>query len=82
MTLIGNKAPPTVRDSNEVASTLNRRCKSHTRNGGLSGCLSSSLSLLVGFSIQDETMVVARSAPQGALYHADVNWELRREPEV
>ncbi len=35
-------------------------------------CLSSSLSLSVGFSIQDEPMDVARSAPQGAHYHADV----------
>ncbi len=36
-------------------------------------CLSSSLSLSVGFSIQDEAMDVARSAPQGAhYYHADV----------
>ncbi len=35
-------------------------------------CLSSSLSLSVGFSIQDEAMGVARSAPQGAHYHADV----------
>ncbi len=35
-------------------------------------CLSSSLSLPVGFSIQDEAMDVARSAPQGAHYHADV----------
>ncbi len=26
----------------------------------------------VGFSIQDEAMRVARSAPQGAHYHADV----------
>ncbi len=31
-----------------------------------------SLSLSVGFSIQDEAMDVARSAPQGANYHADV----------
>ncbi len=35
-------------------------------------CLSSSLSLSVGFSIQDEVVDVARSAPQGAHYHADV----------
>ncbi len=35
-------------------------------------CFSSSLSLLVGFSIQDEAMDVARSAPQGAHYHTDV----------
>ncbi len=36
------------------------------------GVLSRSLSLSVGFSIQDETVGVARSAPQGAHYHADV----------
>ncbi len=35
-------------------------------------CLSSSLSLSVGFSIQDEAVDVARSTPQGAHYHADV----------
>ncbi len=29
-------------------------------------------SLLVGFSIQDEAMNVARSVPQGVHYHADV----------
>ncbi len=41
---------------------------------------SCSPSLSVGFSIQDEAMNVARSAPQGAHYHADViNWDLRRE---
>ncbi len=31
-----------------------------------------SLTLSVGFSIQDEAMHVARSAPQGVHYHADV----------
>ncbi len=35
-------------------------------------CLSSGLSFLVGLSIQDEAVDVARSAPQGAHYHADV----------
>ncbi len=35
-------------------------------------CLSSSLSLSVGFPIQDEAMDDARSAPQGTHYHADV----------
>ncbi len=35
-------------------------------------CLSSSPSMSVGFSIRDEAMDVARSAPQGAHYHADV----------
>ncbi len=33
---------------------------------------SSSLSLSVGFSIQDEAMDVALSEPQGAHYHAGV----------
>ncbi len=46
-------------------------------NGGLIWCLSSSLSLSVGFSIRDEAMDVARSAPQGAqYYHADVIYSL------
>ncbi len=31
-----------------------------------------SLSFSVGFSIQDEAMDVAQSAPQGAHYHAEV----------
>ncbi len=35
-------------------------------------CLSSSLSLLVGFSIQDEAMDFARPAPQGAYYRTGV----------
>ncbi len=35
-------------------------------------CLSGSLSLSVGFSMQDEAMDVARSAPQGAHYNVDV----------
>ncbi len=35
-------------------------------------CLSSRLSLSVGFSIQEEAVDVARSTPQGAHYHVDV----------
>ncbi len=43
-------------------------------------CLSCNLALSVRFSIQGEAMDFARSAPQGAHYHADViclllNWE-------
>ncbi len=41
-------------------------------NGGHCWCLSSSLSLSVGFSMQDEAMELARFVPQGAQYHADV----------
>ncbi len=52
---MGNKAPPTSRESNEVACVL-----------------SSSLSFSVGFSVQDEAVNVARSAPQGDHYYADV----------
>ncbi len=52
--------------------TLNGHCYPHTGNGGHSWCLSSSLSLLVGFSIQDEAIDVARPAPQEAAYHSDV----------
>ncbi len=44
--------------------------------GTVGGCLSSSLTLSVGFSIQDEAMDVARSAPQGTHYHADVIYML------
>ncbi len=39
---------------------------------GTQWCLSCSLILSVGFSIQDEAMDVARAAQQGAHYHADV----------
>ncbi len=67
-TLIGDKAPPAARDSSEVARAFNRRFYPHTGNGALS----SSLSLTIGFSIQDGAMAVARSAPQGAHYHAGV----------
>ncbi len=37
------------------------------------GVLSSSLSLSLGFSTQDDAMDVAQSAPQGAHCHADVD---------
>ncbi len=60
----GDKAPPAAR----VKSTL---LSSH-RNGGHSCYLSSSLSLMVGFSIQDEAVDVARSALQGGHYHAGI----------
>ncbi len=43
----------------------------HTGNGGLSWCLNGSSPWSVGLSIQDEATDVARSAPQGAHYHAD-----------
>ncbi len=69
---IGDKAPPAAHDSSEVARALNRLCYLHTGNGGHSRCLSSSLSLSVGFPILDETMDVSRSAPEGAHNHADV----------
>ncbi len=45
--------------------------KINAGNGGHGKCLGSSLSLSVGFYIQDEAMDVARSAPQGAYYHAE-----------
>ncbi len=62
---------PVARDS-EVVRVLNYLDYPHTGNGGLAFCSSSSLSLTVGFYIQYETMDVARPAPQGAHYHADV----------
>ncbi len=61
-----------LRDSSEVARALNQRCYPHTGNCGHRWCLSSSPSLSVGLSIQNDAMYVARSAPQGAQYHADV----------
>ncbi len=56
----GDKAPPVARNSR----TLNQRY-THIENGGHSWCVSSSLSLSAGFSMQDEAMGVAQSAPQG-----------------
>ncbi len=45
----------------------------HVRKSNVVICLSSGLTLSVGFSIQGEAMDVARSAPQWAhYYHADV----------
>ncbi len=72
LNLIGDKAPPSARDSGEVARSLSRGCYPHTGKGGHSWCLSSSPSLSVGFSTQDAAMNVARSAPQEAHYHARV----------
>ncbi len=71
--LIGNKAPPAARDSNEVAGTLNQRCYPYTEKGRYSWCESSSLSLSIELFTQDEAMVVIRSTPQGVHYHADVD---------
>ncbi len=65
--LIDEKALPAARDRSEAARALNRICNPHPN-----WCLSSSQSLSVGFSVQDEAMDVARSAPQGAQCHADV----------
>ncbi len=69
---IGDKAPPATRDSSEVARAQRQHCYLHTGKGGHSWCLSSSLSLSVEFSIKDEAMDAAWSAPQGFHYHADV----------
>ncbi len=80
--LIGDKAPPAARDSSEVARSLRQRCYPHTGSDGQSWCWSSSLSLPVGLSIQDEAMDVARSTPQGAPYHADVKYWLGRAAEI
>ncbi len=77
--LIGNKAPSVARDiSSEVARTLNRRCYPHTGNGGHGKCLSGSLTLSVGLSIQREAVNVVRSAPQGDLYRADVMYLIKK----
>ncbi len=71
-TLIGDKAPPGARNSSEVARAWKQRCYPHTGNCGHSSSLSSSLSVSVGFSIQNEAMDVARSAPQRGHYHVEV----------
>ncbi len=76
--LIGGKDPPAARDNSEVARALHRRCYPHTGSDGRCWYLSSSLSLSVGLSIQDEAMDVTWSTPQGAPYHADVkSWMVR-----
>ncbi len=67
----GDQAAPAARDSSEAVRAFNRRCFPHTGNGGHSWRLIHSLSLLVGFSIQEEAMDAAQSAPHGAHYHAD-----------
>ncbi len=64
--LISDKASPTASDSSGVARTLNRRFVLKLKTAG------SSLSLSVGFSINDEDMDVARSVPLGIHNHADV----------
>ncbi len=69
---IGDKAPPAERDSSQVTCALNRLRYPHTGNGGHNWCLGSTLFLSVGFSIQDEAMDAARSAPQGARCHVDI----------
>ncbi len=74
------KAPLAARYSSEVERALNQRCYPHTGNDGHSWCLNSGLSLSVRFSIQDETMDVARSAPQGLttmriLFTCSLKWE-------
>ncbi len=57
--------------------------RSHVRKGGVviltpetAVIVSSSQSLSVGLSIQDEAMDVTRSVPQGAHYHEDVIYVL------
>ncbi len=80
LTLIGDKALPTAYDNSEVARSKKQRCYPHTGNGDHSRCLSSGLTLSVGFSIQDEAVDVARSAPQGVttmrtLFTCPLNWE-------
>ncbi len=62
---IGDRSPCAARDSHEVAHAFNRRCYPYTGNGGhIVGILSSILSMLVEFFIQNKAMKVARSAPQ------------------
>ncbi len=80
---LGDKGSSAVRDGSEVVITLTRCCYSHTEKSGHSWCLTSSLSLSVGFTIQDEAVDVARSAPQGltairTIFTFSLIWGLRR----
>ncbi len=61
--IIGDEVPHAPRDSSEGARALKQRCYPHTGNGGHHRRLSSSLSLPIGFSFQDEAIDVDRSAP-------------------
>ncbi len=65
--LLGDKAPPTARYGSGVACAQRQFCCPEIRNDRLSWCLSSYLSLSVGFSIKDEASDVARSAQPGPL---------------
>ncbi len=71
-TLIGDEVSPAARDRSEAVRTLNRRCYPHTGNGGHKWCLNHSLSLSIGFSIQNHAMDAALSAQQEAHYLANV----------
>ncbi len=62
--LNGDENPPTARDLSEVTRTLNRRFCPYTVNGGLSWCISSSV------SIQDEVTDVAQSTNVTYLFHS------------
>ncbi len=73
--LIGDKAPP--------ALEVTPRCYPHTGNDRYSWGLSSSSSLSVEFSTQDEAVYVARSAPQGPQCYVEgcyLNTDLRYRP--
>ncbi len=64
-------------DFSEVTRALDRRCYPHTGSGRLNWCVSSSPSLSVRLSIQDETLDIAQGV---AHYHVDLlicsfNWE-------
>ncbi len=66
-----------ARDFSEVTRALDCRCYPHTGSRGLLWCLSSSPSLSVRRSIQDETMDIAQGV---AHYHVDLlicsfSWE-------
>ncbi len=64
-TLIDDKAPPSARYSNEVERVYNRLCYPHTGFDGINWRLSSSPSLWVKFSIEDEAIDAAQTTPQG-----------------
>ncbi len=63
--LVADEVSLTACGRSETVYILNRRCYPYTRSGR-------NLSLSVGFSIQDEAMDVARSAPRRSHYHTDV----------
>ncbi len=84
--LIDENALPVASGSSEISRTPSRRCYPYTRNSEHSWCWSSSLSMLVRFSIHDAAMLPGLRhsglTTRWALLTCSLNWELRRDHGV